>query len=119
MDELQTINSPFDGRVSQLSVDDGDTVNAGDVLLAPRRPRRCGGQPENSVSTANSTWGPMGPDVLQLERILFESGYNPGSIDTLYTEDTRTALRRWQIALWLRRGHPGTGRDRGRFARRR
>jgi multidrug efflux pump subunit AcrA (membrane-fusion protein) len=96
-DELSTINSPFDGRVSQLSVEDGDNVSAGDVLLG------LDGRPAVAVNGDFSFYreldvGTDGPDVLQLERILFESGYDPGAIDTLYTEATRSALRQWQIA---------------------
>jgi multidrug efflux pump subunit AcrA (membrane-fusion protein) len=96
-DEISTINSPFDGRVSQINVDDGDTINAGDVLLA---------LDGRSAVAANGDFsfyrqldvGSDGPDVLQLERILQESGYDPGAVDRLYTEATRSALREWQIA---------------------
>jgi multidrug efflux pump subunit AcrA (membrane-fusion protein) len=96
-DELSTINSPFDGRVSQLSVDDGDTINAGEVLLS------LDGRPAVAAQGDFSFYrrldvGSDGPDVLQLERILFESGYDPGAVDLLYTEATRAALRRWQVA---------------------
>ncbi len=96
-DELSTINSPFDGRVSQLSVEDGDTINAGDVLLA------LDGRPAVATQGDFSFYrqldvGSDGPDVLQLERILLESGYDPGAVDLLYTEATRAALRQWQIA---------------------
>ncbi|MEM7140018.1 MAG: Calx-beta domain-containing protein [Actinomycetota bacterium] len=96
-DELSTVNSPFDGRVSQLEVEDGDNVSAGDVLLA------LDGRPAVAVNGDFSFYrqldvGTDGPDVLQLERILFESGYDPGAVDTLYTEATRSALRQWQIA---------------------
>lgn len=96
-DELSTINSPFDGRVSQLSVEDGDNINAGDVIMA------LDGRPAVAVNGDFSFYrqldvGTDGPDVLQLERILFESGYDPGAIDTLFTEATRSALRQWQIA---------------------
>jgi multidrug efflux pump subunit AcrA (membrane-fusion protein) len=95
-DEISTINSPFDGRVSQINVDDGDTINAGDVLLA---------LDGRSAVAANGDFsfyrqldvGSDGPDVLQLERILQESGYDPGAVDRLYTEATRSALREWQI----------------------
>jgi len=96
-DELSTINSPFDGRVSQLSVEDGDNINAGDVLLA------LDGRPAVAANGDFSFYrqldvGSDGPDVLQLERILLESGYDPGAVDRLYTEATRSALRQWQIA---------------------
>jgi multidrug efflux pump subunit AcrA (membrane-fusion protein) len=96
-DELSTINSPFDGRVSQLSVEDGDNINAGDVLLA------LDGRPAVAANGDFSFYrqldvGSDGPDVLQLERILLESGYDPGAVDRLFTEATRSALRQWQIA---------------------
>ena len=96
-DELSTINSPFDGRVSQLSVEDGDTINSGDVLLA------LDGRPSVAANGDFSFYrqldvGSDGPDVLQLERILLESGYDPGAVDRLFTEATRSALRQWQIA---------------------
>ncbi|MEM9202904.1 MAG: Calx-beta domain-containing protein [Actinomycetota bacterium] len=95
-DELQTINSPFDGRVSQVGIDDGDEIQAGQVILA------LDGRPAVAANGDFSFYrqldvGSDGPDVLQLERILFESGYDPGSIDRLYTEATRAALRNWQI----------------------
>ena len=96
-DKLSTINSPFDGRVSQLSVEDGDNINAGDVLLA------LDGRPSVAANGDFSFYrqldvGSDGPDVLQLERILLESGYDPGAVDRLYTEATRSALRERQIA---------------------
>ena len=95
-DELQTINSPFDGRVSQLGIDDGDEISAGQVILA------LDGRPAVASNGDFSFYrqldvGSDGPDVLQLERILFEAGYDPGAIDRLYTEATRAALRNWQI----------------------
>ena len=95
-DELQTINSPFDGRVSQVGIDDGEEISAGQIILA------LDGRPAVAANGDFSFYrqldvGSDGPDVLQLERILFESGYDPGSIDRLYTEATRAALRNWQI----------------------
>jgi len=94
-DELQTINSPFDGRVSQVSIDDGDEIAAGDVLLA------LDGRPAVAANGQFSFYrsldvGSDGPDVLQLEQILVDAGFDPGRVDRLYTEDTRDALRRWQ-----------------------
>lgn len=95
-DELSTINSPFDGRVSQLSVDDGDTINAGDVLLSLDGRAAVAANGDFSFYRQLDV-GSDGPDVLQLERILVESGYDPGTVDRLYTEATRSALRNWQI----------------------
>ena len=95
-DELQSINSPFDGRVSQVAIDDGDEIEAGDVILA------LDGRPAVAANGDFSFYrtldvGSDGPDVLQLEQILDRSGYDPGLVDGLYTEDTRRALRQWQV----------------------
>lgn len=95
-DELSTINSPFDGRVSQVGTADGDEIAAGDVILS------LDGRPAVAANGDFSFYrtldvGSDGPDVLQLERILFEAGYDPGNVDRLYTEATRAALRNWQI----------------------
>ncbi len=95
-EELQKINSPFDGRVSQVDVADGDQVDPGDVLLS------LDGRPAVAVNGDFSFYrtldvGSDGPDVMQLERILEANGYDPGIVDRLYTEATRSALREWQI----------------------
>ena len=95
-DELSTINSPFDGRVSQVGIADGDEIAAGDVILS------LDGRPAVAANGDFSFYraldvGSDGPDVLQLERILSEAGYDPGNVDRLYTEATRAALRNWQI----------------------
>ncbi len=95
-EELQKVNSPFDGRVSQVGVEDGDQVSPGDVLLS------LDGRPAVAANGNFSFYrrldvGSDGPDVLQLERILQDSGYDPGTVDRLYTEATRAALREWQI----------------------
>lgn len=95
-DELQSVNSPFDGRVSQVAIEDGDEIEAGDVILA------LDGRPAVAASGDFSFYrtldvGSDGPDVLQLEQILDRAGYDPGLIDGLYTEDTRRALRQWQV----------------------
>jgi len=95
-EELAKVNSPFDGRVSQVSVADGDQVNPGDILLSLE------GRPAVAVNGDFSFYrtldvGSDGPDVLQLERILQDDGYDPGTVDRLYTEATRSALREWQI----------------------
>jgi len=95
-EELAKVNSPFDGRVSQVSVADGDQVKPGDVLLS------LDGRPAVAVNGNFSFYrkldvGSDGPDVLQLERILQDGGYDPGTVDRLYTEATRSALREWQI----------------------
>ena len=96
-DELQRLTSGIDGRVSSVAVDDGDTINAGDVIFA------LDGRAAVAVEGDFSFFreldvGSDGPDVLQLERILADQGYQVGIVDQLFTEETRAGLRDWQIA---------------------
>jgi len=95
-DQLQRITSGVDGQVSSVLVDDGDTINTGDVLYA------IDGRAAVAVDGEFSFFrrldvGSDGPDVLQLETILSSEGYDVGVIDQLYTESTRAGLREWQI----------------------
>jgi len=101
-DQLQRITANVDGQVSSVLVDDGDTINAGDVLYA------IDGRAAVAVDGDFSFFrrldvGSDGPDVLQLETILSESGYDVGTVDQLFTEETRSGLRDWQIT----RGYGG------------
>ena len=50
------------------------------------------------------TVGDRGADVVQLKQILADAGDNPGTIDNVYTEQTRFALAQWQAA----NNYPGT-----------
>ena len=95
-DQLQRITSGVDGRVSTVLVDDGDTINAGDVLYA------IDGRAAVAVDGEFSFYrrldvGSDGPDVLQLETILSNDGYDVGVVDQLFTEETRAGLREWQV----------------------
>ena len=101
-DQLQRITANVDGQVSSVLVDDGDTINAGDVLYA------IDGRAAVAVDGDFSFFrkldvGSDGPDVLQLETILSANGYDVGVVDQLYTEETRSGLREWQIT----RGYGG------------
>ena len=95
-DQLQRITSGVDGRVSTVLVEDGDTINAGDVLYA------IDGRAAVAVDGEFSFFrrldvGSDGPDVLQLETILSNEGFEVGIVDQLFTEETRAGLREWQI----------------------
>ena len=95
-DQLQRITSGVDGRVSTVLVDDGDTINAGDVLYA------IDGRAAVAVDGEFSFYrrldvGSDGPDVLQLETILSNDGFDVGVVDQLFTEETRAGLREWQV----------------------
>ena len=93
--EIQEINLPVDGKVSNVSVEDGDTVDTGDELFA------LDGRTAVAVSGDFAFYrqldvGSEGPDVKQLETILAAGGYDVRDIDTLFTEETRRALAEWQ-----------------------
>jgi multidrug efflux pump subunit AcrA (membrane-fusion protein) len=95
-DETQTINSPVDGKVSAISVEDGDTINSGDPIFS------LDGRTAYAVDGDFAFFrrldvGSDGPDVLQLETILKAQGYAISKPDNLYTEETRSALAKWQI----------------------
>ncbi len=95
-DELQTINSPVDGRVSAVFVEDGDTVEPGNTLFS------LDGRAAVAVNGDFSFFreldvGSDGPDVQQLETILSQTGYDVGEVDRLFTETTRRGLTQWQV----------------------
>lgn len=95
-DELQRITSGIDGRLSSVVVQDGDTIEAGDVIYA------LDGRAAVAVIGNFSFFrqldvGSDGPDVQQLETILAQQGYGVGIVDQLFTEETRSGLGEWQV----------------------
>ena len=95
-DETKKINSAVDGKVSQINVEDGDTVEVGDGVFALDG-RTAVAVPGEFSFYRELTVGSVGPDVKQLETILNDSGYKIRDIDTLFTEETRSALAKWQF----------------------
>jgi multidrug efflux pump subunit AcrA (membrane-fusion protein) len=95
-DETKKINSAVDGKVSQINVEDGDTVEIGDGVFALDG-RTAVAVPGEFSFYRELTVGSVGPDVKQLETILNDSGYKIRDIDTLFTEETRSALAKWQF----------------------
>ena len=95
-EEIQEINLPVDGKVSSLAVGDGDTIDIGDPLFA------LDGRTAVAVAGDFAFYrtldvGSDGPDVAQLENILVGAGYPISAVDSLFTEETRAALTRWQV----------------------
>lgn len=95
-DDVYTVSSSIDGRVSEVLVSEGDTIDAGSRLVAV--------DGRTSIAVVGSTpfyrtltVGSEGPDVAQLERVLADGGYGVENPDTLFTEETRDALAAWQI----------------------
>lgn len=105
-DETKKINSAVDGKVSQINVEDGDTVEVGDGVFALDG-RTAVAVPGEFSFYRELTVGSVGPDVKQLETILNDSGYKIRDVDTLFTEDTRTALANWQFD----RGYSGSSNE--------
>ena len=105
-DETKKINSAVDGKVSQINVEDGDTVEIGDGVFALDG-RTAVAVPGDFSFYRELTVGSVGPDVQQLETILNDSGYKIRNVDTLFTEDTRSALAKWQFD----RGYSGSSNE--------
>jgi len=101
-DETRKINSAVDGKVSFINVDDGETIEVGDAILA------LDGRASVAVDGDFSFYrrlsvGSVGPDVRQLEEVLVAAGHDIDQPDELFTEETRRALAEWQQA----RGYGG------------
>jgi len=105
-DETKEINSAVDGKVSQISVEDGDTVEAGDGVFALDG-RTAVAVPGDFSFYRELRVGSVGPDVKQLETILNDNGYAINSVDSLFTEQTRSALAQWQFD----RGYSGSANE--------
>lgn len=95
-DDVYTVSSSVDGRVSDVLVEEGATIAAGDDLVAVDG--RMSVAVEGSTPFYRTlTVGSEGPDVRQLEDVLVAAGYDIEQPDTLFTEETRDALASWQI----------------------
>ncbi len=94
-EETQTINAPTDGRVSKVNVKDAQEVNAGDAIFALDGREAVAVKGDFSFFRTLDV-GSDGPDVQQLERILASDGFSPGRVDRTFTEQTRSALAKWQ-----------------------
>lgn len=95
-DDVYTVSSSVDGRVSELLVEEGATISSGDELISV--------DGRTSVAVDGTapfyrtlTVGSEGPDVQQLEEILAAAGLDIDDPDTLFTEETRDALAAWQV----------------------
>jgi len=94
-DEILRVLSSLDGRVSELGVEAGQSIEAGTRVFA------IDGRASVAVNGDFAFYrtlqvGSEGRDVQQLEEILVELGYEISDVDTLFTEETRTALAQWQ-----------------------
>lgn len=95
-DDVYTVSSSVDGRVSELLVEEGATVSSGDELIAVDG--RTSVAVDGTIPFYRTlTVGSEGPDVRQLEEILVAAGHDIEQPDTLFTEETRDALAAWQV----------------------
>ena len=94
-DELQSINSSTDGRISDIGVEAGEVVAEGDALFTIDG-RQTVAATGDFAFYRQLDVGSDGHDVLQLETILDGAGYDVGDVDGLYTEETRSGLAAWQ-----------------------
>lgn len=94
--DVYSVSSSVDGRISELLVEEGATISSGDELIA------VDGRTSVAVDGVapfyrTLTVGSEGPDVRQLEEILVAAGHDIDEPDTLFTEETRDALAAWQV----------------------
>lgn len=101
--ESRQIDATDAGRISAVHVEDGATVEAGQPILSIDG-RDAVAEPGAFPFYRDLDVGSEGNDVRQLEEILSGAGYNPGPIDTSFTEATLSALAQWQAA----HGYPNT-----------
>lgn len=100
--EQRRVDAVAGGRVSAVHVADGTTVESGQPILALDGRDAIAATGEFPFYRDLDV-GSTGNDVRQLEQILRDAGYGPGTIDTTFTEATRAALGSWQAA----HGYPG------------
>jgi hypothetical protein len=93
--ELRTVTSVSQSRVSAVYAKDGSRGRTGAKLFALDG-RDAIAEPGSVRFFRPLDVGDRGDDVLQLKKILSESGDNPGPMTTVFTEQTRFALAQWQ-----------------------
>lgn len=96
-EEILRVLSPITGRVSELSVVEGQSIEAGDRVFAIDGRSSIAVEGEFPFYRSLQV-GSEGRDVLQLETILDDLGYPIEKIDEVFDEETRLALGAWQAA---------------------
>jgi hypothetical protein len=93
--ELRKVTAISQGRVSAVYAKDGSAAKAGARLFALDGRDAIAEQGDVRFFRPLDA-GDRGDDVLQLKQILASSGYSPGVMNTVFTEQTRFALAQWQ-----------------------
>jgi multidrug efflux pump subunit AcrA (membrane-fusion protein) len=94
-EELRKVTTVAAGRVSAVYAKDGERAKAGARLFGIDG-RDAVAEPGSVRFFRSLGVGDRGDDVLQLKRILAAADDNPGTMDTVFTEQTRFALAQWQ-----------------------
>ncbi|HET7739409.1 MAG TPA: HlyD family efflux transporter periplasmic adaptor subunit [Mycobacterium sp.] len=103
----RTVTAAAAAQVSDVSVQDGAIVNAGQSIIGLDG-REMVAEPGSLPFFRSLTVGDQGPDVHQLEQILADTGYLKAPIGDVFTQQTATALAGWQAA----HGYGGIAPDR-------
>lgn len=96
-EEVLSVKSSISGQVNRVEVEDGATIEVGSDLFAIDG-RTAVAVPGDFPFFRTLQVGSVGADVLQLEQILSDEGYEVGEVDTMFTETTRSGLAAWQTA---------------------
>jgi biotin carboxyl carrier protein len=105
----RTVTASSAAQVSDVLVKDGDTVKAGQSIIGING-REMVAEPGTLPFFRSLSVGDSGQDVQQLNQILASGGYQPGPISTVFSDQTQSALIRWQSA----HGYPGVTPDKSK-----
>jgi len=103
----RTVAAAAAAQVSDVSVQDGAIVNAGESIIGLDG-REMVAEPGSLPFFRSLSVGDQGPDVHQLEQILADTGYLKGPIGDVFTQQTAEGLAGWQAA----HGYGGIAPDR-------
>ncbi|HWS47131.1 MAG TPA: Calx-beta domain-containing protein [Acidimicrobiia bacterium] len=93
--EIRKVTAASQATVSAVYSKDASVANAGDSMFSLNG-RDAIAEHGDVPFFRSLTVGDRGDDVLQLKQILASAGYDPGPMDTVFTEQTRFALAQWQ-----------------------
>jgi biotin carboxyl carrier protein len=105
----RTVTAPNGAQVSDVLVKDGDTVQAGQSIIGLNG-RKVVAEPGTRPFFRALAIGDSGQDVQQLNGILASGGFQPGPVSAVFTDQTQSALIRWQSA----HGYPGITPDKSK-----
>src|SRR5262249_25108772 len=105
----RTVTASSAAQISDVLVKDGDAVKAGQSIIGVNG-REMVAEPGTLPFFRPLSVGDSGQDVQQLSQILASGGFHPGPISTVFSDQTQSALIRWQSA----HGYPGVTPDKSK-----